>query len=337
VTAATQLSASVGCAAACRALDLPRASFYRARAPRPQPGAIAPRPQPARALSDTERQTALALLHSERFVDQAPHQIYATLLDEGRYLCSPRTLYRLLQLHGEVRERRDQLRRPAYQKPELLATRPNQVWTWDITKLRAAVPGAYFYLYVILDLFSRYVVGWMVAPGESAELAKTLIQETLSKQAISPGQLLLHADNGPSMSSRSLALKLAELGVSKSHSRPYVSDDNPFSESQFKTLKYRPAFPDRFGSLEDARAHSRAFFHWYNHEHHHSGIALLTPHRVHSGRAAAILDHRQRVLTAAFQQHPERFVRHPPRPASLPEAVWINPPQPGPPKGGETH
>jgi putative transposase len=199
MTAAMQLSASAGCVAACRAFDLPRASFYRARAPRPESDTIASRPKPARALSDTERQTALVHLHSERFVDQAPHQVHATLLDEGIYVCSPRTMDRLLEEHGEVRERRDQLRHPAYQKPELLATRPNQVWSWDITKLRGPVKWTYFYLYVILDLFSRYVVGWMVAHGESAELAKNLIQESLSKQGVSPGQLHLHADNGPSM------------------------------------------------------------------------------------------------------------------------------------------
>ncbi|MBM3811371.1 MAG: IS3 family transposase [Acidimicrobiia bacterium] len=337
MTAATQLATSVGCAAACRALDLPRASFYRARTPRPEPDTIAPRSKPARALCDTERQTALMHLHSERFVDQAPHQVHASLLDEGIYVCSPRTMYRLLEEQGELRERRDQLRHPAYQKPELLATRPNQVWSWDITKLRGPVKWTFFYLYVILDLFSRYVVGWMVAPGESAELAKKLIQESLSKQGVSPGQVHLHADNGPSMTSKTLALKLADLGVTKSHSRPYVSDDNPFSESQFKTMKYRPQFPDRFGSLEDARVHGQGFFHWYNLEHHHSGIAMLTPHMVHYGLAADVLDSRQRVLTAAFQQHPERFVRKPPRPAPLPDAVWINPPKPRPPEGGETH
>ncbi len=298
---------------------------------------MAPRPKPARALSGTECQTALAHLHSDRFVDQAPHQVYATLLDEGVFVCSPRTMYRLLQEHGEVRERRDQLRRPAYKKPELLATQPNQVWSWDITKLRGPVKWTYFYLYVLLDLFSRYVVGWMVAPRESAELAKKLIQESIAKQGVPSGQLTIHADNGPSMTSKTLALKLADLGVTKSHSRPYVSDDNPFSESQFKTMKYRPDFPDRFGSLEDARAHGQGFFHWYNIEHHHSGIALLTPHMVHYGLAADVLDNRQRVLTAAFQQHPERFVHKPPRPAPLPEAVWINPPKPGPPEGGKTH
>lgn len=337
MTAATQLSASVGSAAACRALALPRASFYRSRVPRPEPAIPARRPKPARALSEMERDTAVAHLHSERFVDQAPHQVYAALLDEGIYVCSPRTMYRLLDEHDEVRERRDQLRRPVYKKPELLATAPNQVWSWDITKLRGPAKWTYFYLYVILDLFSRYVVGWMVAPGESAVLAKKLIQETIAKQSVPPGQLIIHADNGPSMTSKALALKLADLGVTKSHSRPYVSDDNPFSESQFKTMKYRPEFPDRFGSLEDARAHSQGFFRWYNLEHHHSGIALLTPHMVHYGLAADVLDNRQRVLTAAFQQHPERFVRKPPRPAPLPDAVWINPPKPEPLDGGKTH
>ena len=337
MTAATQLSASVGCAEACRALALPRASFYRARTPRPEPQASSPRPKPSRALSDAERQAVLVHLHSERFVDQAPHQVHAALLDQGIYLCSPRTMYRLLDEHGEVRERRDQLRHPVYQKPELLATRPNQVWSWDITKLRGPVQWTYFYLYVILDLFSRYVSGWMVAPKESAELAKKLVQESLAKQGVAAGQLCLHADNGPAMTSKTLALKLADLGVTKSHSRPYVSDDNPFSESQFKTLKYRPEFPDRFGSLEDARAHCQSFFHWYNHEHHHSGIAMLTPHMVHYGLAAEMLDHRQRVLAEAFQQHPERFVRKPPRPSPLPYAVWINPPKLRPPEPGETH
>lgn len=337
MTAAGELSAVAGCAAACRALGLPRASFYRSRRPRPEPGASAAgRPSP-RALSGIERQTVLGYLHEERFADQAPHQIHATLLDEGVYVCSPRTMYRLLEERGEVRERRDQLQHPAYRKPELLATQPNQVWSWDITKLRGPVKWTYFYLYAILDLFSRYAVGWMVAPGESAELAGKLIRESVEKQGVVPGQLHIHADNGPSMSSKALALKLADLGVTKSHSRPYVSDDNPFSESQFKTMKYRPGFPDRFGSLEDARAHARGFFHWYNLEHHHSGIAMLTPHTVHYGLAANVLDHRQRVLTAAFQQHPERFVSKPPKPAPLPAAVWINPPKPVPPDGGETH
>ena len=337
MTAALELSATAGCAAACRALAIPRASFYRARTPRPPPDTVSPRPKPARALSDAEREATLEILHSERFLDQAPHQVHAALLDEGSYVCSPRTMYRLLEQHGEVRERRDQLRHPVYRKPELLATPPNQVWTWDITKLRGPLQWTYFYLYVILDLFSRFVVGWMVAQRESAELATQLMGESVHKQGIAEGQLLIHADNGAAMTSKVLALKLADLGVTKSHSRPYVSDDHPFSESQFKTLKYRPDFPDRFGSLEDARAFCQRFFHWYNLEHHHSGIAMLTPQMVHYGLTTEVLNHRQRVLTEAFQQHPERFVRRPPLPTPLPDAVWINPPKPRPPEPGETH
>lgn len=337
MTAATQLSSSVGCAAACRVLGLPRASFYRARVPLLESGAAAPRRKPARSLSEAERQAALAHLHSERFVDQAPHQIYAALLDEGVYIGSVSTFYRLLREHGELRERRNQRRHPIYQKPELLANRPNQVWTWDITKLRGPVKWTYFYLYVVLDLYSRYVVGWMVAPVESAELAKNLMEDTHTKEGIKPGQVHLHADNGSSMKSKVLAAMLADLGVTKSHSRPHVSDDNPFSESQFKTMKYRPEFPDRFGSLADASLHCRGFFRWYNLEHHHSGIALLTPHTVHHGLASDVIDNRQRVLTAAFQQHPERFVRKPPKPGQLPDAVWINPPKPDLPDGEETH
>ena len=335
MTAAAQLSTSVGCAAACRALDLPRAFFYRAQVPRPESGAIAPRPKPARALSDTESQTALAHLHSERFVDQAPHQVHATLLDEAVYLCSPRTMYRVFEEHAEVRERRDQRRRPAYQEPELLATRPNQVWSWDITKLRGPAKWTYFYLYVILDVFSRYVVGWMVAPGRARNWPRSS-SRIASPNRKSTRPTHIHADNGPSMTANA-RLEIADLGVTKSHSRPYVSDDNPFSESQFKTMKYRPELPDRFGSLEDARTHGQGFFRWYNLEHHHSGIAMLTPHMVHYGLAADVPGNRQRVLTAAFQQHPERFVRKPPRPAPLPDAVWINPPKPGPPEGAETH
>ena len=326
MTAAAQLSTSVGCAAACRALDLPRASFYRAQVPRPESGAIAPRPKPARALSDTESQTALAHLHSERFVDQAPHQVHATLLDEGVYLCSPRTMYRLLEEHAEVRERRDQLRRPAYQKPELLATRPNQVWSWDITKLRGPAKWTYFYLYVILDVFSRYVVGWMVAPKESAALAEKLIRETCLRQGILPGQLTVHADRGSSMKSKPVALLLADLGVTKSHSRPHVSNDNPFSESQFKTLKYQGAFPERFGCIEHSRSYCCAFFPWYNNDHRHSGLGMLTPADVHFGRAAERVEARTAVLAAAYRTHPERFVHGTPLPPPPPTEVWINKP-----------
>ena len=330
MTAAVELANSVGAAAACRALVIPRASYYRDLLPDKEPVLAKVRPSPARALGEEERRAVLAHLHSERFVDQAPHQVYASLLDEGIYLCSPRTMYRILEQNSEVRERRDQLRHPTYKKPELLATGPNQLWSWDITKLLGPAKWTYFYLYVILDVFSRYVVGWMVAPKESAELAKKLLQETIIKQKVPPNQLTVHADNGSSMKSKPVVFLFADLGVTKTHSRPYVSNDNAYSESQFKTMKYRPEFPDRFGSLADARAHCQQFFHWYNMEHHHSGIVLLTPHEVHYGLAADVIDNRQRVLTAACELHPERFVRKPPQHPKLPEAVWINPPKPAP-------
>lgn len=267
-------------------------------------------------------------LRSERFMDDSPAQVYATLLDEGRYLASQSTMYRLLAANGEVRERRDQLRRPNYAKPELLATKPNELWSWDITKLFGPQKWTYYYLYVILDVFSRYVVGWMVAHRESAVLAEKLIGQTLAKQGIARGQLTLHADRGSSMKSKPVAFLLADLGVTKSHSRPHVSNDNPFSESQFKTMKYRPDFPDRFGCIQDARAFGQPFFGWYNDEHRHSGLGLHTPASVHYGGAGAIREHRTVVLAAAYAAHPERFVRAMPRPPSLPTAVWINPPQP---------
>jgi len=268
----------------------------------------------------------LDILHQERFVDKAPREVYATLLDEGAYLCSPSTMYRLLNQEGEVKERRNQLRHPPYRKPELLATGPNQVWSWDITKLLGPVKWTYFYLYVILDIYSRYAVGWMVALRESAALAERLIRGTCDKQGIVPGLLTIHADRGSSMKSKPVALLLADLGVTKTHSRPHVSNDNPFSESQFKTLKYRPDFPKRFGSLEDSRIFCRTFFDWYNTEHRHNGISLLTPEMVHYGLADSVIASRQEVLQAAYALHPERFVRKVPAALPLPEAVWINPP-----------
>ncbi len=325
MAAATVLSPELGIAPACEALGLGRSTFYRRR-DLGQDDRIVSRPQPPRALKTGERQEALALLHSERFVDKAPREVYATLLDEGAYLCSPSTMYRLLAQEGEVRERRHQLRHPHYQKPELLATAPNQVWSWDITKLLGPVKWTYFYLYVILDIFSRYVVGWMVAHQESGALAKRLISATCEKQGIIPGQLTIHADRGTSMKSKPVAFMLADLGVTKTHSRPHVSNDNPFSESQFKTLKYRPEFPARFGSIQDSRVFCCQFFPWYNTEHRHQGIALLTPEMVHYGRAEAVIIARQKVLDTAYANHPERFVRKPPVALPLPEAVWINPP-----------
>lgn len=314
----------MGTAAACAALDVPRASYYRSLAP---PRERRPRPTPLRALGAAERQAVLDLLHSDRFVDKAPAEVWATLLDEGAYFCSPRTMYRILDAAKEVRERRNQLRHPVYQKPELLAEAPNQVWSWDITKLLGPAKWTYFHLYVIIDIFSRYVVGWTLADHESSAIASRLIEETCEKQGIKPGQLTIHADRGTSMRSKPVALLLSNLGVTKTHSRPQVSDDNPFSESQFRTLKYRPDFPERFGSLQDARAFCRSFFRWYNLEHHHSGIGLLTPDVVHHGRAQATVASRQQVLNAAYCAHPERFVRNAPAAPAAPTAVWINPPK----------
>src|ERR1017187_953747 len=297
------------------------------------------RPSPPRALTVEERAILLGHLHAERFQDRSPAEVYGTLLDEGVYCCSIRTLYRLLAAEGESRERRDQLIHPPYQKPQLLATAPNQLWSWDITKLLGPAKWTYFYLYVILDVFSRYVVGWMVAHREGKELARQFIAETCAKHQIVPGQLTLHADRGSPMPSKPVAFLLADLGVTKTHSRPHVSDDNPFSESHFKTLKYRPEFPDRFGSLPHARSFCQEFFSWYNTEHHHSGLGLLTPEVVHSHRAEQVRDLRQHTLDIAYAAHPERFVRKPPQPPALPTAVWINPPpkpESGPPDSEET-
>jgi putative transposase len=278
-------------------------------------------------LSREERHTVLGTLNEERFCDQAPAEVYASLLDEGKYLCSERTMYRILAEHHQVRERRDQLRHPRYAAPELLANRPNEVWSWDITKLLGPSKWTYFYLYVILDIFSRYVVGWMVAYRESAELAQRLIQETLRRQGIEPGELTLHADRGSSMTSKPVAFLLAELGVTKTHSRPHVSNDNPYSESQFKTMKYRPEFPGRFGSYPDARGFCESFLRWYHHEHHHSGLGFLTPFEVHSGQAKQRREERALVLRSAYEKNPERFVRGLPEPPALPEQVWINKPK----------
>jgi putative transposase len=273
-----------------------------------------------------ERQQVLDTLHAERFWDAAPASVYATLLDEGSYLCSTSTMYRLLRERSETGDRRRHAIHPARVKPELLATKPNQCWSWDITRLAGPAKWTWFYLYTILDIFSRYVVGWMVAHREAAALAERLLADTLAAQDVEPGQLTIHADRGTSMTSKPVALLLADLGVTKSHARPHVSDDNPYSESQFKTLKHHPTFPDRFGSLEDARAFCQAFFGWYNFEHRHSGIALLTPADVHYGRAEQVITARAAVLDGAYAAHPERFVRKAPAPPRLPEAVWINKP-----------
>lgn len=323
--AAEELAPVVGTARACAVLGVARALLYRRRTPKAEPAPRKRSPSP-RALSEAERQEVLDVLHSERFSDSSPATVVATLLDEGCYLCSIRTMYRLLQAAGEVSERRNQRTHPSYARPELLATEPNRLWSWDITKLLGASKWTYFHLYVVLDVFSRYVVGWMVAHRESAALAERLIAETLAKQGIARDRLTIHADRGSSMTSKPVALLLADLGVTKTHSRPHVSNDNPYSEAQFKTLKYRPSFPARFGSIEDARGFCHGFFRWYNEDHRHSGIAYMAPEALHYGRAEQIQKVRAQALTQASAAHPERFVKGTPRPWPLPTAAWINRP-----------
>lgn len=334
MAAVDELSPLVGRKAACETLGVPRASYYRALSPAQDQAADIPdqlephklTKRSPRALSDAECDHILVLVNSERFADLSPREIYATLLDEGVYVCSWPTIYRLLREKGQTTRRRDRPYRP-YQRPELLAKAPRQLWSWDITKLKGPQTWTYFYLYVILDVFSRYVVGWMIAPRESAELAETLIGETCQREQIGRDELTIHADRGSSMTSKCVSQLLVDLGVARTHSRPHVSNDNPFSEAQFKTAKYHPSTPERFGSLEDARTWASAFFEWYNHEHHHTGLGLLTPAIVHDGRADQVLLARKQVLAAAYQAHPERFVRREPEPQRPPEAVWINPPQ----------
>ncbi len=323
--AAEGLASQVGVAPACGALGVSRATFYRRT--RPTPGHQQPRPTPARALSQNERQHVVDVLSSERFVDRSPGEVFATLLDEKKYLCSERTMYRILAERRPVRERRNQLQHPHYAKPELLATAPNQIWSWDITKLLGPKKWTYYYLYVLLDIFSRYAVGWMVADRENSALAGRLIEETCTKQGVEPEVLTLHSDRGSPMTSKCTAQLLADLGVTRSLSRPQVSDDNPFSEAQFKTLKYHPDFPGRFLGIDHATSYCRSFFPWYNTEHRHGGISMLTPADVHFGRAQTMLDQRQRTLADAWAAHPGRFVHGIPEPRPLPEAVWINPPE----------
>jgi putative transposase len=316
-------ASQLGIAPTCAALGLARATFYRQLMPLHGPHA---RRTPARALAPEQRKAVLDVLHEPRFVDLAPAEVWSTLLDEGRFLCSERTMYRILAENQEVGERRNQLKPGKFAVPQLLATAPKQVWSWDITKLLGPTKWNYFYLYVILDIFSRYVVGWVVADAESKALAERFIRETCERQGIAPGQLTVHADRGSSMRSKPVALMLADLGVTKTHSRPQVSNDNPYSEAQFKTLKYRPDFPERFGCIEDARAHCKDFFDWYNQEHHHSGLGLMTPSDMHHGLAANRHAARAKVLEAAHRAHPERFVHGVPSPPLLPIAAWINKP-----------
>ena len=326
--AAAELSRDVGKKAACEALQVPRATFYRYldRELHPAPAGGVPAFPPL-SLNPAETQDVIDILHSERFQDKSPYEVYATLLDQGDYHCSIRTMYRILKAeHGDVKERRRGHRQTKYKKPELLATAPNQVWSWDITKLKGPAKWTYFYLYVIIDIFSRYVVGWTVAHSETKALATRLIEESCTKQHIAPGQLTIHADRGASMKSKAVAQLLADLGITKTHSRPHVSNDNPYSESQFKTLKYCPAFPERFGSIQDSRSFCRNFFPWYNKDHHHLGIGLMTPESVHYGFAKQLYEHREMVLRAAFDKNPNRFKGRIPQPPELPKAAWINPP-----------
>jgi putative transposase len=327
--AASQLANDVGVRKACDVLAVPRASFYRHQKRRAEPArGVTGRRSSPRALTPAERDEVRQTLYRDQFMDKSPYQVYASLLDEGQYLCSVRTMYRVLGEDKTSVERRNQLKRPNYKKPELLATGPNQVWSWDITKLKGPEKWTYYYLYVILDIFSRYVVGWMLAHREQAELATKLIRETVTKQGVSEDELIIHSDRGPSMASHSVAQLLVSLGVTKSHSRPHVSNDNPFSESQFKTMKYRSEFPDRFGCYEDGLSFCRRFFEWYNDEHYHSGIGYVTPASVHYGEASSVVGARRQTLQLAYAAHPERFVKGTPQPPPLPSAVWINPPSP---------
>lgn len=324
MTAALELSEEIGILPACEALGVSRASLYRTLKPK---AAGNPRPRPGRALSEAERQAVLDVCHSEAFVDKAPRTIEAVLMDRGEYLCSSRTMYRILAMAGEVKERRAQAKHPEYKKPELCAMVPNQVWSWDITDLKGPVRGTRYKLYVTIDLFSRLVAGWTVQEREDENLAKEFHRQTFLQHGIEPWKLTLHSDRGPAMVSKTVGNLLADLKVTKSHGRPHVSDDNPYSESQFKTLKYHPEFPERFGSIEDARSFCRRYFHWYNHHHRHSGIGMMTPASVHEGRAQEVHAARQEVLDRAFQAHPERFPKGRPKPPAMPGPAWINPPK----------
>jgi len=327
MAAAIALPAGSGLTSAvCSALSLSRASVLRHRAAlTAPPPARKVRAPSSRALPDRERDQVLQHLRDPRFADQTPIEVFATLLDEGTYLCSIRTMYRILAAQGEIAERRRQRTHPVYVKPELLAIGPNEVWSWDITKLMGPVKWSYFYLYVILDIFSRRVVGWRVEHTESAAQFKDLFIDAMEKHAVPRDQLTLHADRGGPMKAKTTALMLVDLGVLKSHSRPHTSNDNPFSEAHFKTLKYQPEFPKNFATIDQARAFCRRFFAWYNQDHHHAGIGLMTPDQIHFGQAETVYAARQATLNAAYLTTPERFVRKPPKPPKIPTAVWINP------------
>jgi putative transposase len=329
LSAVAELVPALATRRALRALGASHATWYRRHAPRVHRTAR-PRLAPPLALSPTERESILTVLNSPRLADCTPYTAWARLLDEGTYLASVRTFYRVLAAEGQVHERRTQLVHPAHTKPELVATAPNQVWSWDITRLRSTLKWRHFYLYVLLDIFSRYVVGWLVASDENAGLASALIEETCDKYGIARDTLTLHSDRGSPMRAKTTAELLVDLGVAASFSRPRVSNDNPFSEAQFKTLKYRPEFPERFDGMDHTRTHLRRFFAWYNDEHRHSGIGFMTPAAVHFGQAAAIQQQRAAVLAAAYRAHPKRFKGRLPTPPALPEIVGINLPPPKP-------
>jgi putative transposase len=327
MSAALELSRQYQERTLCEALDLSRSTLRRRRHGPAERSATTSVPRRShRALSDEECALVLSILHSDRFADQAPATVVAMLLDEGIYLCSVSTMYRLLRAHDEVRERRRVASHPQYRKPELLATAPRQIFTWDITKLRGAHPGEWFALLVMLDIFSRFVIGWLLVRRANADLAKHFIEQSLQREGVQPGEAIVHADRGSEMTAQPVCALLDRLGVVRSHSRPHVSDDNPFSEAQFRTLKYHPGFPDRFASFQHAQAFTDGFMSWYNNEHRHSGIAMLTPATVHQGKAELVLAARHEVMSVVYRAKPERFVRGLPKRIVLPDAVWINPP-----------
>lgn len=322
---AVEASSEYGISESCKAFGVSQAAFYRQRNPKPEIETKNKKNQ--RRLTKNEEDIVLNVLTNKRFMDESVPEIYTTLLDENTYLCSQRTMYRILERTQAVRERRDQCHHPEYKKPELLATGPNQVWSWDITKLKGPQKWSYYYLYVIMDIYSRYIVGWLTATRESAALAERLIQDTCFKQDIGQNQLTIHADRGTSMRSKLVAQLLADMGITKTHSRPHTSNDNPYSEAQFKTLKYHHTFPKSFGCIEDAKTFLRGFFAWYNCQHKHSGIGYVTPEDMHIGKAHRIREKRCCVLNQAYQNHPERFVKGVPQPPEIPKAAWINKPE----------
>lgn len=331
VAAIQELSREMSVSDACNAMDFPRSTYYRlttfTSSPSKKSSAEGGSTQgSSRGLGSVEREQIRQVLNSERFVDCTPYVIYATLLDEGTYLCSISTMYRILRENDEVRERRNQRKLPVYKKPELLATKPNMLWSWDISWLRGPVAGKYYFLYVIIDVFSRYIVAWTIAEVESADLAQKLIAFACQNQDIERGKLTLHSDRGPAMLSIPVAHLLEQMGVAKSHSRPYTSNDNPYSEAQFKTMKYRFDYPQRFDSIDHALTWARHFVQWYNFEHLHSGIGLIPPAALHFGHAQQIFEHRQLALDAAYLAHPERFINGKPQPPVIPTEVWINKP-----------